>query len=389
MNICKKIRDMRRYDLDWLRVIVFGLLIFYHVAMFFVPDWEWHIKNNITYEWIKYPMLLLNIWRLPILFVISGMGTWYALSKRSGTQFAFERIKKLFLPLVFGMLVIVPPQVYIEKLVNGKANGSYLDFWPSQSFVGTYPVGNLSWHHLWFLPYLLLFSLVLIPVFLYLRKNPDNIVYRMTSKMCTTPFGLYWFVLPLYICEAFIEPFFDATHALVGDWFVICNSITLFFIGFILIAMQDKFWTVVEQNKTKYLKCGIVGFTLFLLIVNNFEDSYIRHFTEAFVMVTTFWSFILAIFGYASKYLNKPSKTLEYCNEAVYPFYILHQTVTVILGYFIMNLDWSFFYKFSLLSIGTFFISWFIYEFLIRRWLLIRPLFGLKYKKNSKIQSSL
>lgn len=376
---------MRRYDLDWLRVIVFGLLIFYHVGMFFVaPDWEWHIKNNLTYEWIKYPMLFLNQWRLPILFVISGMGTAYALSKRSSGQFALERTKKLLLPLLFGMLVIVPPQVYVEKFSKGLFTGSYFDFWPSQAFIGEYPVGNLSWHHLWFLPYLLLFSLVLLPVFLYLRKHPDNKLLRRVTQMSSTKLGLYWFILPLYIIEAFVEPFFEETHALFGDWFVIANGMTLFFMGFLLISVKDTFWISVEKNRNLYLKFGIAGFTVLMFMITAFEDSYTRHFIEAFAKVFSFWSWILTLFGYASKYLNRPSKTLAYCNEAVYPFYILHQTVTVVLAYFIMNSTWPFVLKFSYLSMGTFLISWFIYEFFIRRWTAVRPLFGLQNAKKRK-----
>lgn len=120
---------MRRYDLDWLRVIVFGLLIFYHVGMFFVP-WGWHIKNNVIYDWLTIPMWFLNQWRLPILFIISGMGTFYALRKRTGKQFAMERIKRLYIPLTFGMLFIIPPQVYIERMVQNQFSGSYFDFWP-------------------------------------------------------------------------------------------------------------------------------------------------------------------------------------------------------------------------------------------------------------------
>ena len=92
---------IRRYDLDWLRVMVFGLLIFYHVGMFFVP-WGWHIKNNQTYEWLKIPMAFVNQWRLPILFVISGMGTAYALSFRSAGQFMKERFLRLYIPLAVG-----------------------------------------------------------------------------------------------------------------------------------------------------------------------------------------------------------------------------------------------------------------------------------------------
>lgn len=373
---------MRRYDLDWLRVSVFVLLIFYHVAMFFVaPDWGWHIKNNVTYEWIKFPMMFLNQWRLPILFVISGMGTSCALSKRSAGEFAWERIKKLLLPLVFGMLVIVPPQVYIEKLSKGTIKGSYFSFWPSQAFIGEYPEGNLSWHHLWFIPYLLLFSLVLIPVFIYLRSNPDCGILRVTKKICQTKWGLFWFIVPLYFIEAFIEPFFEETHALVGDWFVIINNITLFFFGFLLISVNETFWNTVQKYRKSYLWCGSIAFSLFIAIITAFEDGYIRHFIEAAIYVTSFWSWILTLFGYASKYLNKPSKVLSYCNQAVYPFYILHQTITVILGYFVMHLQYNSAVKFLFMSVGTFLISWAIYEFLIRRWLLIRPLFGLQNPK--------
>jgi glucan biosynthesis protein C len=381
---------MRRHDLDWLRVIVFGLLIFYHVGMFFVaPDWEFHIKNNITYEWIKYPMLFLNQWRLPILFVISGMGTSYALSKRTAAQFAFERTKKLLLPLIFGMLVIVPPQVYLEKFSKGIIKGSYLDFWPVQAFIEKYPEGNLSWHHLWFIPYLLLFSLALIPVFIYLRNNPNNAILRTTARISNTTWGLYWFIVPLYLIEAFIEPFFEETHALVGDWFVIINSITLFFFGFLLISVKETFWKTVEENRKTYLKCGIIGFALLMFTITAFEDSYPRHFTEALIKVFSFWSWILTLFGYASRYLNKPSKTLSYCNEAVYPFYILHQTIMIILGYYLMNLQWNSFYKYSIMCVGTFLLSWVIYEFFIRRWFLIRPLFGLHNAKKATDPKSL
>lgn len=370
---------MRRYDLDWLRVLVFGLLIFYHVGMFFVisdEDWKWHIKNNITYEWIKYPMRLLNQWRLPILFVISGMGTYYALAKRTIIQFIFERLKKLFIPLVFGMLVVVPPQLYYEELAKGKIQGSFFDFYPSQLFKGQYSVMNLDWHHLWFLPYLLLFSLVLVPIFSYLRKNTSNFLFKTTAKMCTSIFGLYWLVLPLYILEAFVDPFFE-------DYFLFFNGILLFFIGFLLISIGDVFWETVEQNRKTYLKIALIGFASFLLLTIPFKDGVVRHFIEAFITVTTSVSWILCLFGFASKYLNQSSKILAYCNEAVYPLYILHQTITVILGYFIMNLEWAVFYKFIFLSLGTFLMSWFIYEFFIRRWNLMRLFFGLRYfKKN-------
>ena len=371
---------MRRHDLDWLRVLVFALLIFYHVGMFFVP-WGWHIKNNVICEWLTYPMSFINQWRLPILFVISGMGTYYALNKRTGKQFVFERIIRLYIPLTVGMLLIVPPQVYIERLVNNEFQGMYFDFWPSHAFNGIYPEGNFSWHHLWFLPYLLAFSLLLIPLFLYLRKHPSNAFTLRLKKMATQPTGLFWFIIPLYLCEALLEPFFPVTHALVDDWFNFISSMLLFFYGFVLISVKEEFWKTVEQNRRFYLYCGLLGFTLFMTIILSFEDSIFIHFAEALIKVFNLWAWILALFGYAAKYLNKASKALSYANEAVYPFYIVHQTMIIIIGYYMMDLDWGIVLKLAIMLVLTFLFTWTIYEFGIRRWKFIRPLFGLKLKK--------
>ncbi len=370
---------MRRHDLDWLRVIVFALLIFYHVGMFFVP-WKFHIKNNHLYHWLIYPMWFLNQWRLPILFVISGMGTYYALQKRSGKQFVLERIKRLYIPLNVGILLIVPPQVYVERLVKNQFHGSYFDFWPVNAFNGVYPNGNMSWHHLWFLPYLLLFSLILIPLFLYLKNHPDSGFNSGLKQLVKSPFGLYVFIIPLYFIEAYIEPFFPVTHALIGDCFTIMNCITLFFYGFLLITVKDTFWITVEKYRRYFLVTGIVSFTTMLLITLKYEDSTIRHFTEAFFKVLNLWSWILALFGFAAKYLNRKSKILSYSNEAVYPFYILHQTVMIVIAYFLIDLNWPAGVKAFIMIIGTFALSWLLYEFLIRRWNYVRPLFGLKKK---------
>lgn len=325
-------------------------------------------------------MLFVNQWRLPILFVISGMGTFFALNKRNGGQFALERIIRLFVPLVIGMLLIVPPQVYIERLAKKQLQIGYFEYWPSQAFIGVYPEGNLSWHHLWFLPYLLIFSLLLIPLFLHLKKHPNNKFNLWFKKLAATRFGLFWCIVPLYLCEAFLEPFFNVTHALIDDWFNFVSSMFLFFYGFLLISVKEQFWRTIQDNCRVYLISGVISFTILMSLIFGFEDSTLRHFTEAFVKVFNIWAWIMAIFGYAAKYLNKPSTALSYANEAVYPFYILHQTIMIIIAYYIMDLSWGLFPKFTLLTLGTFLCSWIIYEFLIRRWKLVRPFFGLKLK---------
>lgn len=375
---------VRRYDLDWLRVIVFALLIFYHVGMFFVP-WGWHVKNNIIYEWLRWPMLFLNQWRLPILFVISGMGTFYALSKRNLGQFSWERFTRLGIPLFVGMLLIVPPQIYVERIVDGDFTGSFLEFYKTKLFRGgPYPEGNISWHHLWFLPYLLVFSLILGPLFVRLKKRPSKLV-DWVKRQLQKPFGIYLFIIPLFLLEAFMEPFFDITHALIDDWFNFCSSMTLFFYGFLFMASGDVFWKALERIKGKALIIGLFAFTLLIcrwLLIE--KDELPQHLAEAFLKIVNLWSWILVLFGYAAQYLNSPSHGLAYANRAVYPFYILHQTITVVIAYYLIDLEWNFLAKATILVVGTFGFSWLLYHFVILPIRPLHPLFGLKKANTSK-----
>jgi len=370
---------MRRYDIDALRVIVFGLLIFYHVGMFFVP-WDFHIKNPQVYEWLKYPMIFLNRWRLPLLFVISGMGTYFNISKRSGLRFARERFVRLFIPLVVGILFIVPPQVYLERLDAGQFTGSYFAFWPSNAFVGVYPEGNFSWHHLWFLPYLLLFSFAFIPIFLYLRNHTQSWIIQKTKFLSRKKFGLFVLTIPLIIWQILLYPRFPSTHALVGDWYNIVNYGTLFLYGFLFMTLKDALWENVTKNRRLYLITAIVVFVIMMFVEFVFSHFPYRRISLSIVWAINEWAWILTLVGYAATYLNKPSHILSYTNEAVYPFYILHQTVLISLCYYLKNIGIGLLAKFFILALGTFGISWFVYEFGIRRYTWIRPLFGMKRK---------
>lgn len=368
----------RRYDLDWLRVFVFGLLILFHVGMFFVP-WGWHIKNNQLSDSLQWPMLFINQWRLPILFVISGMGTRFALSFRSHSLFIKERIYRLLIPLIFGMLVIVPPQIFIERIAHGQFSGNYWQYYLSgTAFQGIYPTGNFSWHHLWFLPYLLVFSLAFSPWFISLRNKPQGPLLSWLRRKVAKPFNLYLFIIPLYFTETLLEPFFPSTHALVGDWFNLVNYGLLFLYGYLLISVKEVFWEALPEIKSTALVLGIFCFTLLVVRYTLIEDSTLIHFVEGLVKVTNLWSWILVLFAYSSQYLNRHSQLLAYCNQAVYPFYILHQTIIIVLAYFMMNSPMNNFLKFTLLTLGTFLGSALIYEFLIRRMRWLWPLFGLK-----------
>ncbi|MBL4887721.1 MAG: acyltransferase family protein [Flavobacteriaceae bacterium] len=363
--------------MDWIRVIAFDLLILFHIGMFFV-SWDWHIKNNETIEWMRWPMIFVNQWRIPILFVVSGMGTRFALSQRSGKQYLKERSFRLLIPLLVGVLIIVAPQVYIERLTEGATYNSFIEFYPD-FFKGLYPKGNFSWHHLWFLPYLFLMSLIATPLFLNLRKNENKILNAIINYVKKQPFSLFLFAIPLFITEFFLSAHFPITHDLIGDWYALVFYFILFISGFILVSLGKSLWVALDKIKYHALFTGIIAFPLLLWMwYNLWRGYYIESVFIPIVKVINVWSWILVLFAFSAKFLNNESRIIKYRNQAVYPFYVLHQTITIILGYWLMNHPMHYMWKFTIMVMGTFGITWFIYEFFIRRIIILRPLFGLK-----------
>ncbi len=353
--------------------MAFDLLIIFHIGMFF-NNWDSQVKNNITLNWLAYPMQFSSLWRLPLIFVVSGMGTRFALSYRTGGQYIKERFIRLFIPLLVGMLVIVPPQVYVERLADGDFSGSFWAFYP-HFFEPVYPKGNLSWHHLWFLPYLLFMSIVATPLFLKLRRDSNVFSQWLRQRLTQSPYYLYLFTIPLLLVEATMEPIFPVTRAFIGDWYAMVYYFLLFVSGFILITIGQPFWKAIDKIKGIALLAGLVSFQIYWWLETAFDS----HVLIPVFKIMMMWSIILAIFGYGAKYLNKASRILDYRNEAVYPFYIIHYTITVLLGFLLMNDPMPVFFKFVILFVGTFGGSWMFFEIIKRVWFL-RPLFGLKIK---------
>lgn len=372
----------RRFDVDWVRVIAFDILIVYHVGMFFVP-WGWHIKNNEIVEWIRWPMLFVSQWRIPILFVVSGIGTRFAISNKSGIEYIAERFKRLFFPLLVGILLIVSPQVYIERIAKGQFTGSFFEFYPN-FFEGIYPEGNFSWHHLWFLPYLLLMSIMATPLFLSLRKEGNVILTWLQGKFEKSSLYLYLFAFPLLMAEYVLQPFFPVTDALIGDWYALAIYFMLFLSGYILVSLGKSFWIALDKTKHFALITGVISFLILLGFRINSETSFIIPFFKIFNM----WSWILVIFAFASRYLNNESRIVKYRNRAVYPFYILHQTITVICGYYLMDMAIHYSIKMLIMILITFGGSWLLYELIIVKIPILQPLFGVKKRKKKEQQQS-
>lgn len=368
--------SIRRYDLDWLRVIAFAILIFYHVGMFF-NYWEWHIKNDVVTHAIEWPMRFPSQWRMALLFMISGAGVYFALGNRKPGAFMGERFIRIFIPLAFGMFVIVPPQIFFERLTQGETY-SYGEFYKTVFQFQPYPKGSFSWHHLWYLVYIFFYSLIGLPLLLFIRKRPE-----MTAKWAK------FFSNPLMLIaipviwhaggEILLDERFPTTHNLVRDWSNHFHSFTLFLCGFVLCT-QTSFWeTLVKYRKLTTGIWIVLTIVLYTFYWGSGRDINGPELLFYWVIKTAnAWCILLCIFGFGYKYLQFSNPFLKYANEAVYPFYILHQTVIICLAYPIINTPWPWFAKFVYLCIATFLVCLALYHFLIARFDLFRFLFGLK-----------
>lgn len=365
-------KNERRYDIDWIRVIVFDILIIYHVCMFFVP-WDWVLKNDDTIEWLKWPMIFINRWRLPILFLISGMGTYFALNRRNAAQFAIERLKRLFIPLIVGILLIVAPQVYIVRISEGNNYVSYFQFY-LEFFDGIYPEGNFSWMHLWFLPYLLVMSLISIPFLMYVKKEGNRVISNLRSIVKRFPLTLYIFIIPLFVAEVYLEPYYPITNALFGDWYALVHFFICFLSGFLLISLGDDFWDAVKKIKKVAIVIGLISFPIMLWMWEN----YLSIFWIPLFASLNIWSWILVILGFSATYFNKESRIIKYRNRAVYPFYILHQTFILIIAFFLKDYEMNALLKLVIMVLVTYLGCWLLFEFLLRRFKITRFLFGIK-----------
>lgn len=363
---------LRKYEIDHLRVFAFAILIFYHVGMFFVP-WDFHLKNNEISLGMIYPMLFVNQWRLSLLFLISGIGTLFSLNKRSVGRFLSERFVRLIIPLIFGMLVIVPPQVYFERLAQGVPYGNYFDFYPADVFTGPYPEGNFSWHHLWFLPYLFMFSAILALVKRPLDRFCDFLTKHKVFSSATLTLGLV--LVPVLATELFLRHRFPVTHSLADDWYTFVHDLFLFLSGYLFCRSIDQSWPMLRRTRWFTLAAGvsIVGFAVF-----NMGTFWSQTFAGALLRSLNMWCWIFTILGFSIIYLDKKSRWLSYANQAVYPFYILHQTFIIAFGFYLYDLGWPIWIKFTLMSLGTFAGCWLLYEFFIRRFKPLRILFGMR-----------
>ena len=349
-----------------------GIFLF-HNARFF-NDEDWHIKNAQLDFGMSVFVAILNQFIMPLFFVLSAIATYYALQHRTGKEFLRERASRLLIPLIFGIFVLIPPQVYIERVSHGEFQGSFFDFLPHY-FDGWYGFGgNFPWMglHLWYLLMLFLFSLVTLPV---LQRMNQSLPFYL-ADLFTKPFAVYLFFIPIGIIEMLVNLSPETVgRREFGGWSPF-TYLVIFFLGYVLMT-DERYRLAIERIRfvslTLSLLAMTIGFTLVLALdVSTYHPafSWIRAFNT--------WMWLLTFLGFAPRHLNFNNDFLKYANEAVLPFYILHQTVIVIIGFFIANWTLAVIPKYLFLATIAFIVIMILYEFLVKRINILRFLFGMK-----------
>lgn len=342
----------RRYDIDWLRVIAIGLLLVYHVAIGF-QSWGimiGFITNSNTWQSLWVPMAMLNVWRIPLLFFVSGMGVYFAMQSRNWKQLLKERARRIFVPFVFGIFFIVPVHIY---------------FWQS------YYHQKISYQpgvaHLWFLGNIFVYVLVLLPLFFYLKRNEDGKIVAWIKKLLGSPFCLPLVIATFMIEVLLVNPNPYEMYAMTWHGFFL--GLIAFFFGFCFVLSGSSFRNMLLKWRWVFFMMAVLLYAWRMLQVGWKVPDFLL------VIETNCW--IFALLAFAHKYLNRPGKALRYLSQAAYPVYIIHMMFLFLASLLIFPLRIDVHLKFILVLTFTFSGCFICYEFIIRRIGIIRPLFGL------------
>jgi len=373
----------RRYDLDWVRIGAFMLLILYHVGMYYVT-WDWHVKSPAASRAIEPLMMLSSPWRLSLLFLVSGVATAYLLERKGTKGFFGQRSIRLLVPLIFGMAVIVPPQSYLEVVEKVGYPGTYTEFW------GLYLTGYHgfckgadclrlpTWNHLWFVVYLWVYTLVL---YVGVRWVPRFVpgLRRFAEWALGGSGALLWPITYLVVIQLTLARLFPVNHALVGDWYNHALYGAMFLLGFALAGAKAP-WVAMERVRWHALGCAILGWAFICAGMGAYAsgaklDPKLYQFGVC-VYGAVQWLAIVAILGFARRHLNHDNAARRYLTTAIFPVYILHQTIIVVCAHALKPSHLQPGVEGLLLVLVTAAASFLGYE-AIRRVGLLRPLFGL------------
>ncbi len=360
----------RNYAFDAARVLAILSVFIFHVSRFFDTG-GWHIKNPVTYDGMEIWAGFLGNWLMPLIFLVSGAGLYYALQRPNVLRFLKDKVLRLLIPLAFGATTHVALQVYLERRADGAFSGSFFEFYPHY-FDGLYRLGgNFAWMglHLWYLEVLFVFSVLLLPVLLWLRSRSGATVLGAVARFLALPGLVFLMAVP----GALLFPQLNPSSILFGntDWggWALPMYLPYLLGGFMIgssVELQERI------RRQRFLSLGIALALTAVLIPLAGSPGDETFGTPMYALVGALscfasWAYVMTILGLCLQHLNRPSPLLARANQAVLPFYILHQSVLIGLGWFIVRWPIPDTAKFVLIAAATLVICLGSYELIIRR----------------------
>src|SRR5574341_313540 len=370
----------RRFDLDWLRVMAILAVFVHHSHRFFDTD-DWLIKNATTYLPMQILLEFETSWGLPLILIISGASAFLALEKTRPGRYVVGLFLRLFVPLIVGMFTHIAFLIYLEHLHKGTFCGSFFAFYPNY-FEGMYGFGgNFAWMglHLWYLELLFIVSLICLPIFIWFKQTSiGQRILRGMGDLLVNPAAVLLLALPAILLILNLDEAGLGTQSLGGWSFVIYPL--FYFAGFVILSNEDLQRYIVRMRWI-HLGMGLVFSSAYLFA--EFQTVIPALFPVADPLVKVLdcfvvWSWLLAVLGFGMAHLNFTNPFLRYANEAVLPFYILHMTVVVSIGYVVVQWAIPDLLKYVIILTISFLVIMGLYEFGVRRFNLMRFLFGMK-----------
>jgi glucan biosynthesis protein C len=371
-----KVVSDRQHYIDWLRVVAtISIFLFHNSRAYDYGDWS--IKNAQTTLVATQFVDFMNIWMMPLFFVLSGASAFYSLRSRNGSSFLKERFFRIVIPwLVTGIFIMAPPQVYLERVSHGEFTGNFFQFFPHY-FDGMYGFGgNFAWMgmHIWYLMLLSVFSIVLLPFFLSRAKTGLSLAQSVAAKL-----GRPW-VLPLLFVPVGIVALLSSVVGLgwteqMGSWDILSYAM-FFMLGYVLFASTNLQEAVRKQGG--WFLIAAVAFSVIHLVLKSSVHPAFYEDIDMRLLAT--WGWVVGLLWLGRRFLNFTNRFLVHVNEMVLPFYILHQTVIVAIAYFVVQTGLAIPLKYGitvLVSLGTILV---LYELLVSRIGVLRFLFGMKAK---------
>ncbi|THB78663.1 MAG: acyltransferase [Desulfobacteraceae bacterium] len=372
----------RRFELDWIRVMATLAVFLYHSTRFFNLG-DWHIKDSTTFVWVEIWNRFATIWIMPLFFVISGAGLFFTLKHANGfKRFYTGKFSRLMVPVLLATVTHSALQIYLERVTHGQFTGSFFSFLPTY-FSGLYlfigSAGNYAFHgmHLWFLLFLFLYSLLCYPLFKWMQGGGQGIVQRITGITAHPGWIIPWFAIPLLVVKWGVPPGVAGIGS--GGWGFV-YYIWFLVAGFIIVS-SHRMLHCIKQSMMLSMVLAILLSTMYLygqFIPVGVSLPVPGPWGLSLLRCLSVWAWIFTFLGAGMRYLSFDHPVLGQLNEGVLPFYILHQTILLMIGYLVIPLEIHTLLKWSVITLGSFLVIVGVYWAVIRPVNMLRFFFGMK-----------